>query len=98
MSVGLRLVGAKTTLAGARCLRRSFNMGCFDTYIFECPWCGKEVREQVKPGYMNTYRFGEDLEQDVEMEGHYTCYDGCGKNFYVKFETSPKMVIVKDET
>lgn len=72
-------------------------MGCFDTYIFKCPWCDKEVQNQVKPGYMNSYRFGEDPVQDVEMRGHYTCYEGCKKNFYVTFETLPKMIIKRDE-
>lgn len=70
-------------------------MGCFDTYIFECPWCGGEVQDQVKPGYMNTYRFGEDPDQDIEMRGHYSHWDGCKKSFTVDFESVPKIVITK---
>ena len=72
-------------------------MGCFDTYLFKCPWCGEEVEDQVKPGYMNTYRFGEDPMQDLDMVGSYTCYDGCKKSFKVIFETMPKMIVVRDE-
>lgn len=73
-------------------------MGCFDTYIFpNCPWCGEEVEDQVKPGDMNYYRFGKDPNDDIHMRGHYTHWNGCGKSFIVDFEIPPKMVIKKWE-
>lgn len=71
-------------------------MGCFDTYIFpKCPWCGKKMEEQVKPGDMNYFRFGDDVMDDVKMLGCYTHWDGCKKSFYVEFETTPKIILRK---
>lgn len=69
-------------------------MGCFDTYKFICPWCNKKTTDQVKPGYMNTYTFGEDLDQDIEMRGTYTC-EHCDYDFSVDFETVPKISVIR---
>lgn len=71
-------------------------MGCFDTYSFICPWCEKETTDQVKPGYMNYYKFGDSTIQDMEMCGEYTC-EQCGKNFEVEMETLPRVFIKKVE-
>lgn len=73
-------------------------MGLFDTFIFpKCPWCGEKVEEQVKPGDMSCYRFGENVNDDVLMRGRYTHWEGCKKSFIVDFETLPKMIIRRDE-
>lgn len=71
-------------------------MGVFDTYIIPCPHCNSLVEEQVKPGYMNTHRYGEDPEQDMMFVGPYTCYT-CNKSFTIELETVPRTVIRKME-
>ena len=74
-------------------------MGCYDTLIMPCPRCGAAVYEQVKPGYMNTYTFGEDPIQDQEFIGEYTC-DNCHKSFALELESAPRVIVrlIEDET
>jgi hypothetical protein len=54
------------------------------------------VEEQVKPGWMNTYTFGDDPEKDMDFAGWYNCYT-CHRNFTVEMETVPRMVVKKAE-
>lgn len=69
-------------------------MGVFDTYIIPCPYCNALVEDQKKPGYMNTYTFGDSPLTDLDFAGYYSCYT-CSKSFMVEPESVPKMVIVK---
>jgi hypothetical protein len=71
-------------------------MGLFDTYIIPCPHCGESVYDQKKPGYMNTYVFGDNPIDDLEFAGFYHCYF-CKKDFTVEMESVPKMIIKKVE-
>ncbi len=67
-------------------------MGVFDTLEFECPNCSKIIEDQIKPGNMNYYKFGEDPRTDLLFEGTHTCY-GCYKTFLFEMESIPKMII-----
>ena len=69
-------------------------MGCFDTYVIDCPHCQEQVYDQDKPGYMNTYYFGEDPMIDLKFRGEYSC-EHCHKNFSVEMEAVPKMIVRK---
>jgi hypothetical protein len=71
-------------------------MGLFDTYVINCPHCGEQTEDQKKPGYLNTYIFGEDPVMDLDFEGYWICYK-CQGVFNVELESVPKMVIKKIE-
>ena len=69
-------------------------MGLFDTYHIDCPHCGLDIEDQVKPGCMDDFYFGKDPIQDMEFRGFYTCYQ-CKGEFTVEMETIPKMIVKK---
>jgi hypothetical protein len=71
-------------------------MGVFDTYTIPCPYCNSLVDEQMKPGSMDHFVFGEDPVQDLQFAGYYNC-DACHGAFTVELETIPKVVIKKYE-
>lgn len=67
-------------------------MGVFDTLEIECPNCFRIIEDQVKPGSMNYYKFGDDPKTDMLFEGLHYC-GGCNKSFLIEMETLPKMII-----
>lgn len=70
-------------------------MGCYDTYIINCPYCDSEVYDDRKPGSMNTYRFGNDPNDDMDFAGFYKCY-ACNHDFTIEMEFVPKMIVRKE--
>ncbi len=75
-------------------------MGMFDSFVFTCIFCGKEVYEQTKSGpcMMDTYKFNDpnlptwvmESFNDSEIE----CYE-CGKRMRIKFDYE---VVVKSKS
>jgi DNA-directed RNA polymerase subunit RPC12/RpoP len=71
-------------------------MGLFDTNAIRCPYCDFLIEDQVKPGDMNYYMYGDSPVKDLDFVGSYTCYS-CYKKFTIEMETAPRTVMKKVE-
>lgn len=75
-------------------------MGVFNSVYIPCPHCGEEQEEQYKPGYMQSWTLGRDLDIPLEYledfkDRSWHC-DKCENSFYTDAVVEVVVKIRKD--